>query len=226
MRRGPWLAVIAAGSVLTGVSATGVIAPMSDVARTGMVEKESFATGTYATSIDLKLAPYDEVTHTCGAFTDDLDSPAFHVEDDAGFTYQVKGVCIRNDGVDETALRVRMADLIGTDVSCAPDEAPACDGNGELELIITLGASVYDDPACPIWTVASGLQGQYDPHDVYFDADGEVPSWESTALEPGIECHVPFSLMIHYSFIPGLSDPSLYGRQTDRLDWRFRFSSI
>ena len=129
--------MIAAGSVITGVSTTGVIAPASDVARTGAVDKENFETGVFVPSVDLKLA----MDACAGAFTDDLDSPMYAVTLDPGereYLYY-NDICVKNYGEDTAQVRLRVADVQGSDLTCEPDEGSACGKNGDIVLAVASG---------------------------------------------------------------------------------------
>jgi hypothetical protein len=217
MRRGPWLAVIAAGSVLTGVSTTGVIAPASDVARTGAVVKENFETDVFAPSVDLKLGRDD----CAGAFTDDLDSPLyqFHLSPGDRDFLLYRYICVKNFGDDPAMVRLRVADIQGSDLTCEPDEGSACGKNGDIVLSLRVHRAGGADPACPSFVVTEG--GAINT--ASFSADGPAAVWESDgAIEPGMACNYEFGLMSPGVF-PGQFP---YEAQTDRLEWRYRFSTI
>jgi hypothetical protein len=223
------LAVIAAGSVITGVSTTGVIAPTTDAARTGAVTKENVETGVFDRAVDLQLAT--TVGLTCGDFTDDLDGPMFSWaiadRDLPPFSMEFGRICLRNAGSEATRIRIRTADIVGTDVTCEPDEAPACEGNGDLELRTQIPFLDAGDPAeCPDgfenWLVVSGVDAPNDTGRWVLSADSEPVTLESvTELGAGATCVYSFRLLTLYD-----PDPIPYEAQTDRLEWRFRFSTV
>ncbi|MCB1001927.1 MAG: hypothetical protein KDB40_21725 [Acidimicrobiales bacterium] len=221
--------MIAAGSVVTGVSATGVIAPASDAARTGAVEKEHVETAAFDRAVDLQLATFNGVA--CGDFTDDLDGPltrwTIDERDTPSFSMQTGDVCLRNAGSEPTRIRIRTVDIVGTDLTCEPDEAPACGGNGELALRIQVPVRVSGDPAvCPEgfdnWVNVSGVMAPSDIGRWVLSANSEPVAWESTTtLGAGATCVYSLRFLTLYD-----PDPIPFEAQTDRLEWRYRFSTI
>jgi hypothetical protein len=209
------LAVIAAGSVITGVSTTGVIAPGSDVARTGVQQKEYAETGVFIPRVDFKLA----MDNCGGAFTDDLDSPMFSVTLDPGARtfVQQREICLKNYGEDPAVVRIRVADIQGSDLTCEPDEGDACGKNGDLQLYLRF--MPFTANGCPSLDITQSLVDSNN-FATAISADGDPPVYESDGpIEPGMACEYRVD-------IRPLVDPIPYEQQTDRLEWRFRFSTI
>ncbi len=206
--------IIGLGLVVNGVAATGVIAPMADVARTGVVDKESFATGVYPTAtVDLQLA--DNLDGACGQFSDDLATPVFRVSDITETWFeQTRWLCVRNAGnvPAQIGIRVLGGSLAFTDVECSPGEDAepgGCTDDGLSGSITWTVATLAWGPAgCPTFddSIGSGL------------LSGDTAHRTTATLPAGRDCQYAITL----ASVGGEASPSLTAAdQTDSLQWQF-----
>ncbi len=228
------LGLITIGAVTTGVGLTGVIAPATDDARTGTVTKEYAETGQFPPQVDLQLAPWDETTNDCGAFTDNLQTGVFAVNTGRERTFETtRTICVRNRGTQAKVLNIVAEDPVLTDPVCTPDETYVAGGelvsgcNGaDAESFQVLWWMLRDPtkgaPTCPDFVRVAVNEPRYG---VIWHQRGQPSPQLTVAPLPanGVACV--------YQMVASSGSPSNNSillpdsAQTDRLEWRFRFSS-
>jgi hypothetical protein len=212
--------IIGLGLVFNGVSATGVLAPVSDVARTGVQEKEHVETGVFAPAgtVDLQLATNRD--GSCGPFSDDLATPVFSVSDitDTWFQ-QTRWLCIRNAGTDAVRVGVRVlgGSLVFTDTECSPGEDAEPGGCTDDGLSSSLEWEVavlgFGPVGCPDMDemIGSGL------------LSGDTAHRTSVVLPVGLDCQYGITV----GSVGGQAAPSLTAAdQTDSLQWQFQVFTL
>lgn len=218
------LGLITIGAVTTGVGLTGVIAPATDSARTGTVTKEYAETGQFPPLVDLQLAPFGfdgGGGFECGSFTDNLQTGLYNIQTGSTRTFAVaRQICVRNRGTEAVELAVQPVDMTLTDPVCTPDETyesagqtlSGCNGADPEGFNLRWDLSLREsgsDPTCPRFNTVIG----------YLRPDGASSARTPPMPAGGVVCVFNFNLITVAG--NGLPDSA----QTDRLEWRFRFSS-
>lgn len=210
IRRAFLVSAILLGSIVSGVSATGVLAPTTDSALTGTEEKELVQTGVFAPvgNVDLQLG-----ADGCAAFSDNLTTPMASITDVTTRSFNsTSPACIRNVGTTATRIELRVlpGSMTFTDDACSPGEDSVfplgCSEDRLSDNIdFTLSAPVG---ACPSFDQTSGAASV---------AGGRT--WSTTAkLVPGAECF--------YSLVVQNVRPLTLADQTDSVRWQFEFRTV
>ncbi len=209
-RRAFLVSVILLGSIVSGVSATGVLAPTTDSARTGTAEKELVQTGVFPTlvNVDLQLG-----ADGCAAFSEDLTTPIATITDVTTRSFTATNPsCIRNVGTTATRIELRVlpGSIAFTDDACSPNEASAVPlGCSEDRLSDNIDFTLSPPVgSCPAFDQTSGLASI---------AGGRIWS-TSEKLAPGTECF--------YSVLIKNVRPLTLADQTDSVRWQFEFRTL
>lgn len=139
MRRPLALSLIVLGLVVTLIGGTGLFAPFTDRATTGV---NSITSGERPKAADLKLSyPAATVDCTGEIYSDDVTTPGISATNAQPGAVVVTRFCLKNAGSAELALSATVADLSQVDVGCTGDETfvdTTCgsDGAGELGSVL------------------------------------------------------------------------------------------
>lgn len=147
MRRPLALSLIVLGLVVTLIGGTGLFAPFTDRATTGV---NSVTSGERPRAADLKLAFPRTTTDCVGeTFFDNVTTPGISAIDAQPGFRDVTPFCLQNAGSAELAISVTVVDLTNVDVDCTGDESfvdTSCGGDGAGELGSVLFFNVNQFP--------------------------------------------------------------------------------
>ncbi len=202
------MSIITLGGIVSAVSATGVLAPTTDSAKTGVDEKELVQTGVFpvVVNVDLQLG-----ADGCAAWQENLNTPVVTLVGitTASFSSANK-VCIRNIGTTATRLQLRVlpGSLAFTDDACSPGE-DVVDAQGctvdRLSAKTNFGAPTATTAGCPAFDQITGTPSV---------AGTRVYSTTAT-LGSNLACD--------YSIIVSNGSPLTPADQTDSVRWQFEF---
>jgi hypothetical protein len=146
MRRPLALALIVLGLVVTLIGGTGIFAPFTDTATTGV---NSLTSGARPRAADIQLAWAVPGYLTCadpGTYAENSTTPGFSALNvQPGYNAFIN-FCLRNVGTGTTGINVRVIDRIDTETDCTGDESEAGDatcGTGVGELSSVIVGQVY-----------------------------------------------------------------------------------
>ena len=218
MRRPLALSLIVLGLVVTVIGGTGLFAPFTDTATTGV---NSLTSGTRPKAADIQLAwPVAGPTACATAtYVEDSTTPGHTATDiQPGFTDE-KHFCLRNVGSALVAIAISAIDVVDTDIACTGDEAAAgdttCGGDaaGELSLVIYGNLRTFNcDTGAP--ALVTGLGNL---------ASGMAVSHSSWALDPG-ETLCGSVEVIYLTGLPVTVDDTLRA-QSDSVTWKYQFTA-
>ena len=140
MRRSVFLTIMALGTVITILGATGIVAVFNDTADT---PTNSFASGSRPSTADIEVAETSDLqaNPTCsdGTFADNFVSYFFNVTDaqPSAAPQNSRILCVRNAGAGTVNLTTRTFDMLDVDTDCTGDENSVdatCGGGGTGEI--------------------------------------------------------------------------------------------
>ena len=215
MRRSMLLTLAALGGLVCVIGGTGLIAALSDTARSGTNTVES---APMAGSADLQIAPASSAggVVSCGQFEENLTT-GFYTAQNVTPGYNPPGVfyCVQNMGSQGVSLSVMADELSDVEVACTGDEDVLGDATcsagqqGELSAVLELNYSVL--PTCDASNIGA-------PRGTTLEANATTPIQLDT-LGPGIgKCY-----LINLSY-PAGAGPAIQRSQSDRATWRFRWT--
>lgn len=211
LRRALLASIISLGGIVSAVSATGVLAPTTDTAKTGVSEKELVQTGVFpaVVNVDLQLG-----ADGCAGWQENLATPIVTLIGITTVSFSsTNNVCIRNIGTTATRLQLRVlpgsVDFI--DDACTPGETVA-DPQGctvdRLSAKTNFAAPTSTTAGCPAFDQSVGTPSI---------AGTRVYSTTAT-LATNIACD--------YSIIVSNGSPLTVADQTDSVRWQFEFLTL
>lgn len=207
MRRPVLLSVMAAGTVISLVSMTGIFAVFSDRATTGT---NSLETGALAKAVDIQVAEFTagSIGGTCGTFTDDSTSPLLTVDSVQPSATPLRGptFCVKNAGSLAATVMENLIDVADVEVDCTGDEATvdtSCGGSGVGEVAQSLQLQTW-------WGDCAGGAGAGPMHAFNSHFEGRL-------FQPGeTKC-------LYHEFLYNPTGDAAIAGQSDRLTWRFAY---
>ncbi|HEV8490601.1 MAG TPA: hypothetical protein VGQ58_12525 [Candidatus Limnocylindrales bacterium] len=147
MRRPLALSLIVLGLVVTLIGGTGLFAPFTDRATTGV---NSITSGERPRAADLKLAwPATTIECTGETYADDVTTPVISATDAQPGFRDLTFFCLKNAGSADLSISVTVVDLANIDVDCTGDESfvdTSCGGDGAGELGSVIFFTVNQHP--------------------------------------------------------------------------------
>ncbi len=208
LRRALLVSIITLGGIVSAVSATGVLAPTTDTAKTGVNEKELVQTGVFpvVANVDLQLG-----ADGCAAWQENLSTPVVTLVGITTASFSsANTVCIRNIGTTATRLQLRVlpGSVAFTDDACSPGEDVA-DPQGctvdRLSAKTNFGAPSATTPGCPAFDQSTGTP-----------SIAGTRTYSSTAT-------LGSNLACDYTIIVSNGSPLTLADQTDSVRWQFEF---
>ena len=223
-RRGRYLAMAAAGAVVSTLLGSGLVAATLDTVTS---TDNSFQSGTFATPADLRVASAQNGSCDGVTFGTESSVPAIfgseNVALEPGATTLEKSVCVRNAGGSQGWLHVAFADVVDSEANpsggCEASESDPTGGNdgtceagpGTGELSPVLSTSVAATSCSP---PESMLETNTDFGSMA--SSGAHMGW----LQPGMTCLVPIEIGV----LEWVSDQQRQAAQTDRVQWDIVFT--
>ena len=146
MRRPLALSLMVLGLVVTLIGGTGLFAPFTDRAATGV---NSVTSGERPKAADLKLALVASLDECSTAtYSDNITTPGISATDAQPGYKQYIYFCLKNAGSAELDVSLNVIDLANVDVDCTGDEAVVdttcgADGAGELGSVLHNYANLF-----------------------------------------------------------------------------------
>jgi hypothetical protein len=213
MRRPLALSLIVLGLVVTLIGGTGLLAPFTDRATTGV---NSITSGERPRAADLKLAWAVADPFACAAATyeDNSTTPGLTATDIQPGYGELLHFCLKNIGSADLSVSLTVIDVVNDDIACTGDEifvdpgsCGTAPGGGELGDVFSAEYALLD---CD---TGSGPV----PTALGFISTG--PSSSVGTLPPG-ETWCGY-ILAGYSTITDLDAQQL--AQSDRVTWRYAF---
>jgi hypothetical protein len=217
MRRPLALSLIVLGLVVTLIGGTGLFAPFTDTATTGV---NSLTSGTRPKAADIQLAWPVAGPTACAsaAYEEDSTTPGHTATDIQPGYSNTQHFCLRNVGSALVGINIMAIDVVDTDVACTGDEAAAgdasCggDGVGELSGVVFTQVVKFDcDTGQPQLFTGTGTIATMNISN---------SEW---ALDPG-ETLCASVEVIYPPGLPNTVEQQLQA-QSDRVTWRYRFTA-
>jgi hypothetical protein len=158
MRRPLALSLIVLGLVVTLIGGTGLFAPFTDRASTGV---NSVTSGERPKAADLKLAITDGGTDCATAtYSDNITTPGISAANAQPGFKDLIYFCLKNAGSAELGVSLKVIDVANVDIDCTADEAVVdttcgADGAGELGSVL----HNYAVLVCPGGTASTYVGG-------------------------------------------------------------------
>jgi hypothetical protein len=210
MRSSACITVLALVFAVTGLSVTGVFAPVTDSVQTG---DNYIETGALAAAANVQLS----ASLDCSGATDNLASAPFDLVTPGGELSE-SGVylCLRNAGSSPVSLSVQVTALSDIDVDCTGDEAAVdltcgLGQAGELgDLVSNFLRLVTCDSSSPVGDPVGTAA---------LTALDDAPSSFGYAVPVGTDVCVAINLQYHPS------GPEAQAAQSDQVTWRYTFQA-
>ena len=216
------------GMVTTSILGTGVLAPATDVSRTGVVRADLVQSGSFSSDVDLQIARPDGDGCVGAPYSDDLSTGLISIQTGSERTFsRTERICVRNFGTDPATLSVGPVEGSWTSPSCSAsetrDDPQGCEqSRATLWFTVAIRLHPSSPRGCPAFpntrrrmeplgrdaSTRSGWQSSLDPE----------PNVALATLSPGDDCL--------YEVEATRTDPLTEADQTDRVEWKFQFAAV